>query len=220
MHLFKEHGVRDHQAAAGQIPVIDYGPYFSGASEALERVAGEVAHLWADRFDGSLEDVFELQDRVANSVAEVMEPTLQATEIHRSAQRSMNDTTTYDLYRRALSDHLSFDPQQIDRHRQTLKLCKKPLSQVIIAPRAQTSRRCETQAPLRRQAAKLCYRFGPLTPSAGSANLIAGDGRRTAFPLGTKNRQQTKNDYLTGKAPYRFESRILRPGVRCEPGGR
>jgi isopenicillin N synthase-like dioxygenase len=44
MHLFKEHGVRDHQAAAGQIPVIDYGPYLAGAPGALERVAAEVAH--------------------------------------------------------------------------------------------------------------------------------------------------------------------------------
>jgi adenylate cyclase len=35
------------------------------------------AHLWADRFDGSLEDVFELQDQVASSVAGVIEPTLQ-----------------------------------------------------------------------------------------------------------------------------------------------
>jgi hypothetical protein len=43
---------------------------------------------------------------------------------------------------------LPSDPQQIDRHRQTLKLCKKPLSQFIIAPRAQASRRCETQATL------------------------------------------------------------------------
>src|SRR5690242_11065110 len=33
-------------------------------------------------------------------------------------------------------------------------------------------------SPARRQAAKLCYRFGPLTPSARSANLIAGDGTR------------------------------------------
>jgi adenylate cyclase len=37
------------------------------------------AHLWADRFDGSLEDVFELQDKVAISVAEIIEPTLLAT---------------------------------------------------------------------------------------------------------------------------------------------
>jgi adenylate cyclase len=38
-------------------------------------------HLWADCFDGSLEDVFELQDKVAISVAGVIEPTLQAAEI-------------------------------------------------------------------------------------------------------------------------------------------
>jgi len=33
-------------------------------------------HLWADRFDGSLEDIFELQDKVAISVAGIIEPTL------------------------------------------------------------------------------------------------------------------------------------------------
>jgi isopenicillin N synthase-like dioxygenase len=44
MHLFKRHGVGDHQAAAGQIPVIDYGRYFAGAPGALESVAAEVAH--------------------------------------------------------------------------------------------------------------------------------------------------------------------------------
>jgi hypothetical protein len=43
MHLFKHHGVEDSRAAAGQIPVIDYGPYFAGVPGALERVAGEVA---------------------------------------------------------------------------------------------------------------------------------------------------------------------------------
>jgi hypothetical protein len=38
----------------------------------------------------------------------------------------------------------------------------------------------------RRQAAKLCYRFGPLTPSARSANLIAGDGMKNGFPAPNK----------------------------------
>ena len=45
------------------------------------------AHLWADRFDGSLEAVFDLQDKVATSVAGVIEPTLQAAEIRRSTAR-------------------------------------------------------------------------------------------------------------------------------------
>ena len=44
-------------------------------------------HLWADRFDGLLEDVFELQDQVSSSVAGVIEPALQAAETARSAGR-------------------------------------------------------------------------------------------------------------------------------------
>jgi len=60
-------------------------------------------HLWADRFDGSLEDIFELQDQVAMSVAGVIEPTLQAAEIRRSAERPTDDITAYDLYLRALA---------------------------------------------------------------------------------------------------------------------
>src|SRR5262249_7217321 len=66
----------------------------------------------------------------------------------------------------------------------------------------------------RRQAAKLCYRFGPLTPSARSANLIAGDGTKNGFPAPNKEPAKTKNDYLTGKAPYRFESCSLQQRVR------
>jgi adenylate cyclase len=59
-------------------------------------------HLWADRFDGSLEDVFGLQGKVASSVAGVIEPTLQAAEIRRSSERPTSDLTAYDLYLRAL----------------------------------------------------------------------------------------------------------------------
>ena len=60
-------------------------------------------HLWADRFDGSLEDIFDLQDQVALSIAGVIEPTLQAAEIRHSAARPTNDLTAYDLYLRARS---------------------------------------------------------------------------------------------------------------------
>jgi adenylate cyclase len=67
------------------------------------------AHLWADRFDGSLEDVFELQDKVALSVAGVIEPTLQAAEIRRSVARPTHDLTAYDLYLRALADYSSLE---------------------------------------------------------------------------------------------------------------
>jgi TolB-like protein len=58
-------------------------------------------HLWADRFEGPLANVFDLQDKVALSVAGVIEPELQAAETARSAGRPTHDLTAYDLYLRA-----------------------------------------------------------------------------------------------------------------------
>ena len=59
------------------------------------------AHLWADRFDGLLEDIFALQDKVAVSVAGVIEPTLEMAETRRLADRPTNDLTALDFYLRA-----------------------------------------------------------------------------------------------------------------------
>ena len=75
-------------------------------------------HLWADRFDGSLEDVFDLQDKIATSVAGIIEPALQAAESRRSANRPTNDLTAYDLYLRALA---SFYPVTRERLKTALE---------------------------------------------------------------------------------------------------
>jgi TolB-like protein/class 3 adenylate cyclase len=61
------------------------------------------AHLWADRIEGSLEDIFDLQDKVASSVAGIIEPALQAAETARSAHRPTRDLSAYDLYLRAFA---------------------------------------------------------------------------------------------------------------------
>jgi TolB-like protein/Tfp pilus assembly protein PilF len=82
-------------------------------AQLIEAATG--THLWADRFDGSLEHVFELQDQVAISVAGVIEPALEAAEIRRSAERPTNDFTAYDLYLRALA--LSFSWERDDAMR-------------------------------------------------------------------------------------------------------
>ena len=70
-------------------------------------------NLWADRFDGSLEDVFDLQDRVAISVAGVIEPALQAAEMRRSAARPTTDLSTYDFYLRALATYFPITQERI-----------------------------------------------------------------------------------------------------------
>jgi adenylate cyclase len=70
-------------------------------------------HLWADRFDGALEDVFDLQDQVAKRVAGVIEPTLQAAETARSAGRPTSDLTAYDLYLRAVATFYPITKERI-----------------------------------------------------------------------------------------------------------
>ena len=79
------------------------------------------------------------------------------------------------------------------------KLCKSPIA---------VHRRCacsgvkalRNTSDARRQAAKLCYRFGPLTPSARSANLIAGDGTKNGLSRSEqKTVSATQNNRLTGK---------------------
>jgi len=82
-------------------------------------------HLWADRFDGSLEDIFELQDRVAVSVAGVIEPALQAAEMRRSAARPTPDLSAYDLYLRALA---AFFPTTKDRAIEALGLLEQAIA--------------------------------------------------------------------------------------------
>jgi adenylate cyclase len=82
-------------------------------------------HLWADRFDGSLEDVFELQDQVALGVAGVIEPVLQAAEMRRSAARPTSDLTAYDLYLRALA---AFFPITKDRIFDALGLLEQAIA--------------------------------------------------------------------------------------------
>jgi len=75
------------------------------SAQLLDALNG--AHLWADHFDGSLKDVFDLQDKVASSVAGVIEPALRAAETVRSANRPTSDLTAYDLYLRAYAMELS-----------------------------------------------------------------------------------------------------------------
>ena len=59
-------------------------------------------HLWAERFEGVLADVFELQDRVAEGVAGAIEPTLRGAEIERAWRKPTESLDAYDLYLRAL----------------------------------------------------------------------------------------------------------------------
>jgi adenylate cyclase len=61
------------------------------------------AHIWADRFDGALDDIFDLQDEVASSVAAAIEPKLRQSEMDRAARKPTESLNAYDLYLRAVA---------------------------------------------------------------------------------------------------------------------
>lgn len=60
------------------------------------------AHLWADKFDGALEDVFSLQDGVTERVVGAIEPSIKRAEINRAHAKPTSNLDAYDCYLRAL----------------------------------------------------------------------------------------------------------------------
>ena len=66
-------------------------------------IQGETGqHIWADKFDGELADVFNLQDQVTSSVVAAIEPSLRQAEIDRARRKPTDRLDAYDWYLRAL----------------------------------------------------------------------------------------------------------------------
>ena len=80
-------------------------------AQLIEAVAG--THLWADRFDGVLSDVFELQDRIAETAAAVIEPRVRFAEAERVRRRAPQNLDAYELWLRALSHAGEFTPESM-----------------------------------------------------------------------------------------------------------
>jgi adenylate cyclase len=77
--------------------------------------AASGAHLWADRFDGALEDVFELQDQVAASVVGAIAPSVTQAEMERAKRKPTSSLDAYDYYLRAQAAHWQFTKEAADQ---------------------------------------------------------------------------------------------------------
>ena len=73
------------------------------------------AHLWADRFDGAIDDIFDLQDRVASSVVGAIEPKLRQSEIARASRKPTESLDAYDLYLRAWRKYIAIPMRALQR---------------------------------------------------------------------------------------------------------
>jgi adenylate cyclase len=80
--------------------------------QLIEAATGN--HVWADKFEGGLEDIFELQDRITETVVAAIEPSLQIAEIRRSSFKPTDNLDAYDLYLRALALHYSHTREGIE----------------------------------------------------------------------------------------------------------
>ncbi len=80
--------------------------------QLIEAMTGR--HIWADKFDGSLENIFDLQDQITEAVVAVIEPSLRAAEVERAYAKPTNDLDAYDLYLRALPHYYAVTKPRSD----------------------------------------------------------------------------------------------------------
>ena len=140
------------------------------------RISGQLieastgAHLWAEKFDGALEDVFELQDAVTERVVGAIEPSVKQAEINRARTKPTSNLDAYDYYLRAF--------QQIDPIHPRGKRCR--LGQYTPGDRAR-SRLCACEGvSLRHLHAALDTGMGCARRSSKGACRCEG-GNRPGF---------------------------------------
>lgn len=75
-------------------------------------------HVWADRFEGEISDIFELQDKVTESVVGAVEPSIRLEEIRQARTKPTSYITAYDLYLRALPSFYSMTQEGFAEVRQ------------------------------------------------------------------------------------------------------
>jgi adenylate cyclase len=74
----------------------------------------DATHVWADKFEGAVEDVFELQDRLTESIAGAIEPSVRWAEVRRARYKRPESLDAYDLYLRALPYVYANSPADTD----------------------------------------------------------------------------------------------------------
>ena len=103
-----------------------------GVRKAADRVritaqlidASTGAHLWADRFDGSLEHIFELQDQVTASVVAAIAPRLEQAEVERAKHKPTESLDAYDYFLRGIASLHSWTKESND---EALRLFNKAI---------------------------------------------------------------------------------------------
>jgi TolB-like protein len=74
----------------------------------------DATHVWADKFEGAIEDIFDLQDRLTESIVGAIEPSIRRAEIERARRKRPDSLDAYDIYLRALPHAHANTPANTD----------------------------------------------------------------------------------------------------------
>ena len=73
------------------------------------------AHLWAEKYDGALDDIFDLQDKITEQVAGALQPSIRLAEIERARRKRPQDLGAYDFTMRALRHVWTLEKDEVAR---------------------------------------------------------------------------------------------------------
>jgi len=142
------------------------------------------AHLWADRFEGALGDIFDLQDQVTASVVGAIAPKLEQAEIERSRRKPTESLDAYDYYLRGMAAFNRWTPEgnieALSMFQRAIELDPQFASAYGFAVRCYNQRKANGWPSDRRQdaleVAKLAQRAAELGKDDAVALALAGIG--------------------------------------------
>ena len=142
------------------------------------------AHLWADRFEGALGDIFDLQDQVTSSVVGAIAPKLEQAEIERSRRKPTESLDAYDYYLRGMAAFNRWTPEgnieALSMFQRAIELDPQFASAYGFAVRCYNQRKANGWRSDRRrdalEVAKLAQRAAELGKDDAVALALAGIG--------------------------------------------
>ena len=138
--------------------------------QLIEAATG--AHIWADKFERDMTDIFALQDDVTLAVVSAIQPKLFQAEIALTTRRRPEDLTAYDLYLRAIQQAVRATRESLA---EALRLVQRALE---LDPGFASAAALAGSCPHGKRASELCYR-----------SSIRPQGSNSAYALGIETRR-------------------------------
>jgi TolB-like protein len=178
--------------------------------------ASDGVNIWADRFEGALENVFDLQDEVTASVVGAMSPKIEQAEIQRAKRKPTGSLDAYDYCLHGMAtDH---DWIREANNNEALRLFYKAIESMVPLRRPEDRgqrKACETDRDV------LDPRHGPTSVGGTSRRDPGRDGTNLTFCLETQPDQDGVNDLGQHHHDRRRKSHEgCRPGCALRPSGR